>query len=460
MAVKSAVKRLCAAFVACVVMWYTVITASVFRVHGAFSDFSFGTALDGLTDYLYSNSRKVLEAFSSVTGDVPLYLLDAGYSIFGADGIADHALAIAQDIRDSGNATVINFSTSQGFVGYYTFDNSSDINSGSLYTRDLSSCLSNTYFNLYSTSDFSLVFRALPAPGYGVEDYSISLSMGIRSSLNGGYFDYSFTSNIPFIPEFTLYMLGDTLSKTYNPMSSVSISFNIVRGGPVSLPSSPSNLIDYLVPVSVTSTSFSASPSILGADRTHPANFSISNSFPGWPTGNTNSLSYDNFENTYNYYNNYITPYVQEKVGDQYTIYDVDYYSQIVQDNQPVETTSPGSGVIIIDPFTLPPEWVQSDVVEMQTEHYIVPFESMVADPFDYLVSPYTETVTETVRGATKSVPISPPTPQYRVWPRSGNVQETAVGFINLGYDLLSRSGLGWVIGVAVFGLCVGTLLL
>ena len=56
--------------------------------------------------------------------------------------------------------------------------------------------------------------------------------------------------------------------------------------------------------------------------------------------------------------------------------------------------------------------------------------------------------------------PISPPTPQYQVFPSRGNVQETAVGFVNLAYTLLNRSGLDYVIGIAVFGLCVSLLVL
>lgn len=450
------VKRLCAVLVACVVMWYSVITAPVFRVRGAFSDFSFASAVEGLTDYIYENSRKVLESVSSITGDIPLYILDAGYAIFGADGIADHAVTIAQDIRNSGNATVIDFSTSQGFSGYYYLGDNTSLRSGSFYTRDLSSCLSNTYFNLYSTSDFSLVFRALPVSGYGPEDYSIALNMAISSSLNSGWFTYHFTSNIPFIAEFTLFYLGDTITKTYNSKNDVQLGFGVQRSSIV-LPSSASALLDYFLPSSVSSTSSYINDSVycLSYSSTFPSSQTHS-----WPSGNTSRLSYQNIADTYNYYNQYITPYVQEQVGDQYTIYDVDYYSQIVEDSQPIETTTPGTGVIIIDPFTLPPEWVESDVVELETDHYEVPFESMVADPFDYLVSPYTQTSTETVRGATKSVSISPPTPQYQVFPSSGNVQETAVGFVNLAYTLLNRSGLDYVIGIAVFGLCVSLLVL
>ena len=153
-------KRLCAVLVACVVMWYSVITAPVFRVHGAFS---FPVSLEGLIDWTYETASTSISALPGDLGSPVQYILDSVYSIFGTDGLADNAVSIYNDITNSGNATVISMSSSQGFTGYYTLDGLSTSKSGSIYTRDLSSCLSNTYFNLYSTSDFSFSFPLLQA---------------------------------------------------------------------------------------------------------------------------------------------------------------------------------------------------------------------------------------------------------------------------------------------------------
>lgn len=91
------------------------------------------------------------------------------------------------------------------------------------------------------------------------------------------------------------------------------------------------------------------------------------------------SEQYINYNNTYDYLQNYNYPYVVEN----YPVYqELPPPSSFLP---PVETTSPGSGVIIIDPFTLPPEWVQSDVVQLESDHYTVPYEDMIDEPFDYL---------------------------------------------------------------------------
>lgn len=56
---------------------------------------------------------------------------------------------------------------------------------------------------------------------------------------------------------------------------------------------------------------------------------------------------------------------------------------------EPTEPTGTGA-VIIIDPFTLPPEWVESDVVELNTEAYTIDYDTMIDEPLDEINYPLT----------------------------------------------------------------------
>lgn len=49
------------------------------------------------------------------------------------------------------------------------------------------------------------------------------------------------------------------------------------------------------------------------------------------------------------------------------------------------ETTEPNGSGCCCEPFTLPPEWVQSDVVELETDHYTVPYKDLIEDPYAYI---------------------------------------------------------------------------
>lgn len=387
MTLKTSFKKAFACLCACVLMLYSVLTSFAFRVHGAFSDFSFPVAIDGLIDYIYTNTRNTLEHFP-VDTSIPLYILDAGYAIFGSDGMADNALNLYDDLTNSGNKVVIDTATSTGWSGYY--ERNGSVHSVSLFTRDVSTYDASKNIMLISTDDYFLSLKILPTSGHGYEDYTFTLSMSVNGGGYGpssGSFAYKLTSqnnSMTFIPQITLYSNGDTLTKTYSNGVYQFEQWIFVSNSssPYVLPDDPSTLIDHLSPSSVSSTStIRNQTTICSFNKRYPSNQSSRT----WPTGNTQTLSYDNIENTYNYYNQYATPYLQNIVGDTFTVYNVDYYSEIVQENLPVETTSPGSGVIIIDPFTLPPEWVQSDVVELETDHYTVPYEDMIDDPFDYL---------------------------------------------------------------------------
>lgn len=459
---KTSLKKIFASFMACTIFVYSLVTAPLFGV-GAVS-FDPVTAITSLQDYLYETASKAFDAVGlvpggSIVGKVGQYILDAGYSIWGSGGLADNVSSIYHDITNTGNAHKINFSSTTGFSGFYS--RNGKVHSLSIFDTDNSSLLSNTYFSLIATEDFQLLCRFIPGSGYGPEDVGLTLDLRHINALHEGSFRYYFTSNVPVVPEFTLYSDGEYVKKVYNEFTVVDISFGIVDySAPKVLDDNPSALLDYLVSVPLTSNYFSCSNVVCSVASTSPGNTVFN-----WPSGNTTTLSYENLEETYKYYNNYITPYYQQHYSNDNTITynNVDYYYEIIQSSTtaPPSTTAPGgSGVVIIDPFTLPPEWVQSDVVELETDHYEVPFESMVADPFDYLVSPYTQTSTETVRSATRALSISPPSPQYQVFPNAGSVQEIASDYINFAYKLFDRSGLSWVVGVAVFGLVCGVLIL
>lgn len=399
MVVKTAVKRLCAALVACVVMWYTVITAPVLRVSA--SDSALGDWADSFViGQIKSQIKNAIISNFSSADQTTLDILDAELGFCMALG--QDVWAMQNDIDDyTINGTT--FSVLSG-VCYVSVDGVNELSTASLTMSTSGIC---------GRADNGVYFCWRPETGHVP---SIVFASG-RCILNPGsppqrWTSYSsyFDTTSPYTGDSkwgscTCYWSSSTipyLTPNYYAVHSVSLTMN-------------SFLRTNLQPISVDTSSDDISTVMSGFKSSLASQLGIT----------------------------------VDDVNEIWTLPDE------IPEN-PTDSSSPCG----CQPFTLPPEWVQTDVVELETDHYTVPFESMVADPFDYLVSPFTETSTVTVRGSTKSVPISPPTPQYRVWPRGGNVQETAVGFINLGYDLLSRSGLGWVIGVAVFGLCVGTLLL
>lgn len=105
-------------------------------------------------------------------------------------------------------------------------------------------------------------------------------------------------------------------------------------------------------------------------------------------TFGTESISSITNENYYDYTNNIAYPYTVNK----YSVWQV--LSPPSDSVIPDETTEPtGTGaVIIIDPFTLPPEWVESDVVELNTEAYTIDYDTMIDDPLDEINYPLTPT--------------------------------------------------------------------
>lgn len=118
----------------------------------------------------------------------------------------------------------------------------------------------------------------------------------------------------------------------------------------------------------------------------------LSTSFPE-NFGDTfySTISNDNY---YNYLNEVSYPYTVNTYPEwtvlpppsDYTIPDPTEPTQ-----EPTEPTGTGA-VIIIDPFTLPPEWVESDVVELNTEAYTIDYDTMIDEPLDEINYPLTPT--------------------------------------------------------------------
>lgn len=449
------VKRLCAVLVACVVMWYSVITAPLFGVHAA----SIPETLIAFTDWLSSEVISEFELPGAIGAVVSLMRPFAEKAVSpGVSAPIELPRPVPSgcyygnyywEVESGSNVDQVN-------IYSYTWDYSNLDTSQGVY---ISNAISSSYFSIdisvipsedwkaSSSADNRSIVVSLPfSSGSGSNSVGLSISASDSSGITPSYI-------ISYIVR-------------YNDGSSYQHQFSIARASYYKVWARI--LWNGSVPTFSQDTLGSWISSNIGSSP-HPnasiyltfgsGNASVSSSsFPVM----SSPLSSD--QDIINYYDNSVRPTYklqyqdQPDIANQFITYNefVDQYFPA----DPSETTSPGTGVIIIDPFTLPPEWVESDVVELETDHYEVPFESMVADPFDYLVSPYTQTSTETVRGAMKTVPISPPSPQYQVFPSSGNVQETAVGFVNLAYTLLNRSGLDYVIGIAVFGLCVSLLVL
>lgn len=459
MAVKSAVKRLCAALVACVVMWYTLITAPCFGVHAA----SLDGFLDAVGDFVYNVGSyavsKVLEPLGPVGDLLGITIMSVADQPINAMKNDDAIIeSVEYDLSSTTGMTCpihVASSDDNSFLTCFTTP-SLTISKTSGILHDLDYMPKIRLMRFSGDTKCDVYIRVVPyTDGTWPDGEYITFSSSTSTFGQSVTFQYYFefhnssgaavarTNYTEFIYE---YADGRKTLLTSGTVNSAYIRYRVGFSQ-----TSPQTIAE--LQSSIGSPSFRNDWNFgcyQWNDGTIYAVGNVPNSTITFPAY---SERYINYNNTYDYLQNYNYPYV---------VNNYPVYNELAPPSSflpPEETTSPGSGVIIIDPFTLPPEWVQSDVVELETDHYTVPFESMVADPFDYLVSPYTETVTETVRGATKSVPISPPTPTYKVWPSAGSVQETAVGFINLGYSLLNNSGLDWVIGVAVFGLVCGVLL-
>lgn len=67
------------------------------------------------------------------------------------------------------------------------------------------------------------------------------------------------------------------------------------------------------------------------------------------------------------------------------TVEDVDEVWTL-PDEIPEEPTEPDGTGCCCEPFELPSEWVQSDVVELETDHYTIPYTDLVRNPYDYLL--------------------------------------------------------------------------
>lgn len=67
------------------------------------------------------------------------------------------------------------------------------------------------------------------------------------------------------------------------------------------------------------------------------------------------------------------------------TVEDVDEVWTL-PDEIPENPSEPDGSGCCCEPFELPSEWVQSDVVELETDHYTIPYTDLVRNPYDYLL--------------------------------------------------------------------------
>lgn len=95
----------------------------------------------------------------------------------------------------------------------------------------------------------------------------------------------------------------------------------------------------------------------------------------------------------WDYYNNTVVPYIHNQYDNDYGVDVVNNWlffpdgyapeSETPTEN-PSETTGTGSGCCIHEPFTLPPEWLESNA-ELDTEHYTMPYTDLVQSPWNVL---------------------------------------------------------------------------
>ena len=390
------VKRFSACFVAVVVMGYSLLFCAVPGRGVVHADSS--NLFNIAVDTFYNIGSEFLEGVGVLPLPGASYVsyagqntLDLAYNIFRGGGIIDSSLPIAQDFLNLGDFNEINISTASGITGYY--ERNGKTHSISVYTRSNSININETpYIPIIEGEDYAFYLELLPLDGKGKEDYTFSFSDyfssgSIRREVNSG--------NKYFNIRCYLWSDGDYITREFYNVTGFTMYINSTGAQSASeiiLPDNISDLFNYfnLRVYSSRLTNYGQPRVICSSNNS--STFS-SSSLPSYRDTVINQ------SNVYDYYNNSVYPYYSNK----YSTYNFSenvyspsyYYENLPEQTEPSQdaTEPTGTGaVIIIDPFTLPPEWVESDVVQFNTEAYTIDYDTMIDEPLDEINYPLTPT--------------------------------------------------------------------
>lgn len=138
----------------------------------------------------------------------------------------------------------------------------------------------------------------------------------------------------------------------------------------------------------------------------------------------------------YTYIENVLRPWVQENYPDAEVLLPESPQEDTTEES--TEDTTDETSFTCCEPFTLPPEWLESNA-ELDTEHYTVPYSDMVQSPWDDLQSYVTyahETLLDDSGGGGSG------SNSVGVFPADTDVMDTIAAFQAFAVGLLDRSGL------------------
>lgn len=440
--IKNLVKRSCALLSALCVALYSLITAPLFGVHAVDSS-DITNYIQAAIDWGYDSSSKLISNLSelpipgssAVSKRVQMEL-DLAYNWFRADGYGEQAKALLDDITNSGNFNEVNISQTHGISGYYERGGVS--RSVSLFTHSNSSINLNSSMLLISCEDYSLYFQLVPLNGLGKEDYT-NLNYFESTNYFGSYTAF-FTqitsiSSQPFSVKYILFTNGDYSIKTAQ-INTYAFTFErrIYRNRSTSLvlPDSSASLFNYLVP------NLNSSSVVIYVGATSDGQLPFSGSL--MPAFSTDIITGDNI---YNYYERSVYPQIVENFPD-ITFNTPQYYYQTIisptESPDPTEPNTGGGGVVIIDPFTLPPEWLE-DNAELGTSHYELDSDQW-EDPLE-IIKKYKHA---SITGELPSGQIT----DDGSFEGPADVVEAMEAFTDFAYMILTESGLLWVVASLV----------
>lgn len=432
--IKNAVKRSCALLSALCIALYSLITAPLFGVH----------AVDGLDDVSnlwdwiklgLSTSLSILGAQDG--GTIPALVGNTLLSV--GDIIVSDSIQDGEQILNS----YVDTSTVIGISGFATYKGDTitvSSKSGTGGRFDNEDPYYNHWLRLFQSDDFAVdVSIEIPDSATSVTQvaYGYNFDLGSTSNACRFYFDLYSGSGFAYASNVKLYTryFYDGLSKFYTETSVVSTSssnywWNVYyRNG--SYP-----VYDDVGSLGLSSARYDHDVYIASTGDAFPASVMVSpTSTYHFPSDITN-LTVDNVRN---YYSTYLYPSTVR----QFPVWQVlpEPPAQIVVPTDPTEpNTGTTGGVIIIDPFTLPPEWLE-DNAELGTSHYELDSEQW-EDPLEIIK-------------AYKHADPSGQIPSGAVsddgsFEGPADVVEAMEAFTDYAYMILTESGLLWVVASLV----------
>lgn len=455
-------QRIGAALMACFIFSYSLLTASLFGV-GAVS------LSDKVNWDKYGNfiTSLVSAVWRKVGGPINPVLGAIGSSIINLTAPTVELLV------DDTQATVVNkiANGTYSMNGRYTYKGVTD-KLCTLYSYQIDSSYKSNQnshgifiSDVVVAEDYSISVHVAPDPDWDFingENYIelvTSISQGSNPYIQLAFYPRTSSGSVPFVPHpinVTIIIYGFDSSGNQVMLGSKSMVYNhnslLLRfsfSGNSNQIIIPTNILD-----NFTLRDNSLSPSIVleGICGSFiPKSVTIvRNEIPYLPE----SYILNDFDSYVNFYNDYVRNYVQNTFVDypdivnQFIYYDIENPPTEPTDETITPTGSTGNGtVVIIDPFTLPPEWLE-DNAELDTDHYVLDSDQWES-PLE-IIAQYKQQISLAELGEDD--------PFWQAGELSAPVSVTNAmyAFQYMGYELLLKSGLLVVLASLVgFGIIV-----